>query len=564
MKIGSNDVAGVKLGSQDVARIYQGSNVAWEPSGTTGLDFVSVWRTTADNEEIVVPTQSGTYDYIIDWGDGSPTEHITSSSQPSHIYATAGDYTITISGKFAHIDFLQNNTSKDNIIEIVSLGDVGWESFEQSFYFCDNLTTINPENTQAYDGLNFHYMFSGIGTDTSFATVQLENMKVTGDCDLTSMFNGAYITGALNFSGFQNVSATGISSLFKSCDEGYTVSNLEGIDVTNITFFDNMFSRAGESDNPIDLSNSGFSGVPSNPCGMGSMFLYGFFTNVSVPYIDGAVPTAVNQMFQAFYYNFDNIPIETMDYSQCTSFVDFISYSYCSTSKYDAVLIQIESTNSMNDLILGAHGINYTPGGEAEAARQALLDRGWTINDAGPAGAINPLTVNDSPSVTGFSTSYSAFEMYSDGSSDINIEVFTDTTNLDHPFRMAAGLVYDIRFIYKVYSNTVRLEGIRNGEVLTWDENHKDLTGSGASVMRVRALTNDVFNLVIDPTMEFHARFDEIKIERVIGNGGDIDNNGSPDDVILNTDDVTITQDEDSINIDLDGDGDADIIIPKG
>ena len=44
----------------------------------------------------------------------------------------------------------------------------------------------------------------------------------------------------------------------------------------------------------------------------------------------------------------------------------------------------------------------------------------------------------------------------------------------------------------------------------------------------------------------------------------DPDGDGKPDEVILDTDDVRITQDDDSINIDLDKDGEADIVIPKG
>ena len=55
--------------------------------------FVSIWRTTTNNEIITLPMGPAMI-ATIDWGDGSPLEDIMIN--PSHTYATPGDYTIRI------------------------------------------------------------------------------------------------------------------------------------------------------------------------------------------------------------------------------------------------------------------------------------------------------------------------------------------------------------------------------------------------------------------------------------------------------------------------------------
>ncbi len=50
-------------------------------------EFVSIWRTTTDDETITLPLESGgTYDFTVDWGDGSATQDITDHNA-SHEYS---------------------------------------------------------------------------------------------------------------------------------------------------------------------------------------------------------------------------------------------------------------------------------------------------------------------------------------------------------------------------------------------------------------------------------------------------------------------------------------------
>ena len=54
--------------------------------------FVTKWTTTADGESITIPTFDGeTYNYTVDWGDGTTDTNQTGDA--THTYTTAGTYT---------------------------------------------------------------------------------------------------------------------------------------------------------------------------------------------------------------------------------------------------------------------------------------------------------------------------------------------------------------------------------------------------------------------------------------------------------------------------------------
>ena len=80
--------------------------------------FVTVWETTTANEEITIPTHSGqTYNYMVDWEEGSTTNH---TGNASHTYATPGRYRIGITGTFPQIYF--NNTGDKEKLKRSSSG----------------------------------------------------------------------------------------------------------------------------------------------------------------------------------------------------------------------------------------------------------------------------------------------------------------------------------------------------------------------------------------------------------------------------------------------------------
>ena len=118
------------------------NNVAFQIYGSkrSGI-FQSTWKTdnagTSASNQIELPLLSGgTYNFWIDWGDGSTT-NVTSYSQRTHTYASAGTYTLRATGAVGIWQFY-NGGDKLKILTVSSWGKlilgVG------TFYGCSNVT----------------------------------------------------------------------------------------------------------------------------------------------------------------------------------------------------------------------------------------------------------------------------------------------------------------------------------------------------------------------------------------------------------------------------------------
>ena len=87
-----------------------------------GQSFNSRWNTaelgTSNDDQITIPTNPGfTYDYTVNWGDGTTDNNVTGDI--THTYAAEGLYTISISGVFPSIYF-NDGGDRRKIIEILS------------------------------------------------------------------------------------------------------------------------------------------------------------------------------------------------------------------------------------------------------------------------------------------------------------------------------------------------------------------------------------------------------------------------------------------------------------
>lgn len=155
--------------------------------------FVSKWQVNA-GERIVLPLpetdDQGTefrYGFAIDWGDGStvkggsielPFVESYDDSDREHVYAEAGSYTVSIYGMVEAWSFKQIPTSKDNLIAVTELGDVGWKSLNGAFDNCQNLATVQGgETSKVYD---MSSMFAGTNSlqlnVSSWSFAKVENM----------------------------------------------------------------------------------------------------------------------------------------------------------------------------------------------------------------------------------------------------------------------------------------------------------------------------------------------------------------------------------------------------
>ena len=122
--------------------------------------FITTWETTTANESITIPTNSDfSYDYQVDWGDGSTS---TEAGNATHTYATAGTYQVKITGTFPAIRFGALPDSDVNLEKIKSInqwGDQVWQSMEEAFKGCIHLTYAASDTPDLSEVTHMGHMF---------------------------------------------------------------------------------------------------------------------------------------------------------------------------------------------------------------------------------------------------------------------------------------------------------------------------------------------------------------------------------------------------------------------
>ena len=208
------------------------------------LGFISTWRTTTTDESITIPTQNGfTYDYTVDWGDGTALTNYTENA--SHVYETANTYTVTVTGTFPSIYFSNNNEIKSKILSIEQWGNIEWQSMKNAFEGCDNLTynaTDAPNLTLVTD------MSAMFRDAPSFNAADLSSWNVSAVTNMRSIFLLTPFNG--DISNWDVSSVTDMTAMFFGAAFNSDISNW---DVGNAIDMTAMFN--GASNFNQDLSN---------------------------------------------------------------------------------------------------------------------------------------------------------------------------------------------------------------------------------------------------------------------------------------------------------------------
>ena len=187
----------------------QGFRSTWETSN------ISTGSSAADT--ITLPlTASGTYDFVITWGDGN-SETITSAAQATHTYAAPGQYDITVFGDI--VDWSFNNTGdKLKILNVSNWGTFTTGASEFWFYGCSNLDctatdTLTQGSTSMYRAFSGCTSLSAINTsDWNMGIVTTFDSAFSGTSALTTVNAASWDTsnwGNVRF-GFLNSGLTSI------------------------------------------------------------------------------------------------------------------------------------------------------------------------------------------------------------------------------------------------------------------------------------------------------------------------------------------------------------------
>ena len=129
--------------------------------------FKTTWNVAVGT--LTIPSQDGTYNCTVDWGDGTaPTTHTVGDLV--HTYTTAGTRQISITGQYNGF-YIGYGTDRNKLISVDDWGDVGFTSMSYAFRGCSNLASI-PSGliTGAENARYFNYCFYECTSLTSIPT----------------------------------------------------------------------------------------------------------------------------------------------------------------------------------------------------------------------------------------------------------------------------------------------------------------------------------------------------------------------------------------------------------
>ncbi|MDO6435938.1 BspA family leucine-rich repeat surface protein [Cyclobacterium sp. 1_MG-2023] len=211
----------------------------------TGTGFITTWKTTRVNETIFINTNPDfTYNYSIDWGDGTIENGQTSDVR--HSYALADTYTVEITGEFPAVF---KSLSKIQTVE--QWGHTQWKSMEYAFSDSPYLRFNASDLPDLSAVTNMNGMFSGA---TSFNS-DISAWNVSSVTNMNGMFSGA-----TSFNG--DISAWDVSNVTEMYGMFFEATSFNGDlsswDVSSVTDMNGMFNGAisFNSDlNDWDVSN---------------------------------------------------------------------------------------------------------------------------------------------------------------------------------------------------------------------------------------------------------------------------------------------------------------------
>jgi surface protein len=409
-------------------------------------DFVSTWDTTqagsASNTVVLPLLVAGTYSGTIDWGDGNSDD--LSYANRTHVYATTGVKTITITGtisgwQFNNIGDRRKITDVSNwgtlditttaafhgcsnlVISALDAPTLSTTSMYRMFRECSLLTVSNINSWDVSGVTNISQVFMSCsnfnqnigGWDVSNVTVMSQMFQnassfnqdigawdVSSVNDMSNMFSGATSFNQ-DIGGWDVSGVTNMSSMFNGASSFN--QNIGSWDVGNVTNMGSMFNGATSFNQNIG------SWDVSNVTAMGSMFSGATSFNQNISSWDVSGVTNISQMFRSastfnqnigswdvsnvtnmslMFYSATsfNQDIGSWDINQVTNFLNFMFGVTLSTVNYDALLIDWDAQGAMSfSGTVNFGGSKYTSGGAAEAARTSLISKWGGITDGGAA-----------------------------------------------------------------------------------------------------------------------------------------------------------------------------------
>jgi choice-of-anchor C domain-containing protein len=299
--------------------------------------YVTTWDTTrngADNT-LTLNTQGNTGNYIVYWGDGTST--VTSATNPSKTYSTAGTYTVTVVGPMGGLGF-NGSAAISELMSVERWGNVAFTTMDQAFY---NATNVRFNAADAPDLRNVANMNHAFRNATSLGNVSLNSWDTS---NVTSMFAAFMDNTTFNgdITGWNTANVTNTSHLFRNTNAFN--QNIGNWNVANVTDMSLMFYEADGFNQSLNSWNTAKVTNMTNMFGYADSFNgniagwnTGLVTNMAEMFRNtlqfnqniGAWNTGNNTNLFATFYEADafNQSLTTWDTSRVTNLQHTFSYA---------------------------------------------------------------------------------------------------------------------------------------------------------------------------------------------------------------------------------------------
>jgi surface protein len=253
-------------------------------------EFISTWDTTktaadsSDDHSLRLPLPSnGTYNFDVDWGDGSTT-HVTAYTQDAHTYAVPGIYTVKITNTISGFNFTGNN-DRLKLLNVSRWGPLTLGSGSGFFSGAENMniTATDAPNLSQTTSLNNAFSYTKSLTD---GVSHWDTSQVT---DLSQAFANA---SAFN----ENLDSWDTSHVTSMYETFYYATKFNGAvgnwDVSNVTNMNGMFEGALTFNQDISRWQL------HNPCDIQFMFSLAYAFNQDISAWNTSNVTNMTGLFQ--------------------------------------------------------------------------------------------------------------------------------------------------------------------------------------------------------------------------------------------------------------------------
>lgn len=241
--------------------------------------FISTWNVTASNLRIKIPiyrrlSVTQPYDFVVDWGDGNKTkiDRNNINTAREHTYASAGEYTVTMTGYIDGFNFSVVGDSKTQLKRITQWGSLGLGNQAKHFEGVSQLSiaATDAPNLQGVSNMSFSFAkipnlsinnlnqwnFSSV-TDMSYLFYNSTNFNQPINNTTTSgVQTMAYMFAKTKFNSTLTINTVAVESMESMFEEARQFNQQVNFNTAAVTNMKRMFRNASAFNQAVSFDIS--------------------------------------------------------------------------------------------------------------------------------------------------------------------------------------------------------------------------------------------------------------------------------------------------------------------